>query len=196
MSTEPKKKLGLARRLLPAVTAVICLPALAPIASAASHMTKDQHTGLLSWQAEKGGFSLSLQQLRPDNISAMYEGMGASQTVVKRIAAYCVFGTDAKNLGSAPISYNVASWRAITPDGVHHRLRTKVGWQKIWKKLGVDYGLTIFPAAQTFQPGDWGEGFTTIKLPPETKFNLSYTWSEHGKTYKGTMVGLQCAADR
>jgi hypothetical protein len=176
-------------------TSVTCLAILvaAPLASAATQTTKNQITGLLTWHAEQAGFRLSLQQLTPDNVTAMYESMGASPAVVTEIASYCVFGTDARNLAHEPVMYDVANWRAVTPDGVEHKLQSKVDWLKIWKPLGVNYGFSIFPAAQTFQPGDWGEGFTTVKLPPLTKFNLIYTWSENGQTYKNQMDGLQCA---
>jgi hypothetical protein len=185
-------------RLKPTAAALLAtgFAVLSPAASAATQVARNPKTGLLTWKAAENGFSLTLQQLTSDNVRAIYEGMGASPAIVKRIAAYCVFGTDARNLSHRPISYNVTKWRAITGSGAKHRLRSKIGWQKIWKPLGVDYGFTIFPAKQTFEPGDWGEGFTTIKLPPGTSFDLIYRWSEHGKTYTGNLHGVRCAADR
>lgn len=191
---QPKSQRGFGPKKVPAI--FLGLLVMSPLAWSATRTTKDQQTGLLTWQAEQAGFSLTLQQLTPNNVSALYEGMGASLAIVKRIAAYCVFGTDARNLSHKPITYNVANWRVVTAKGVQHRLRSKAGWQKIWKPLGLNYGFTIFPAAQTFEPGDWAEGFTTVKLPPDTRFNLIYTWSEHGKTHKGTLDGLQCASNK
>ncbi|MDE8346750.1 MAG: hypothetical protein POH28_11345 [Acidocella sp.] len=184
-------------RIGPQIIPIFCVGLLTTVPSAwgAPHTTKNQQTGLVTWQSEEAGFSLSLKQLTPDNVSALYESMGASQGIVKGVAAYCVFETDARNLSHVPITYNVTNWRAVTADGVEHPLQTKIGWQKIWKVLGVNYGLTIFPAAQTFQPGDWGEGFTTVKLPPKTKFDLTYTWSENGQIHKSQLVGLQCASN-
>ncbi len=64
-------------------------------------------------------------------MTAMYESMGASLAVVTEIASYCVFGTDARNLAHEPVMYDVANWRAVTPDGVEHKLQSKVDWLKI-----------------------------------------------------------------
>lgn len=167
---------------------------LSPPVSAATQVTRNPKTGLLTWKVDENGFALSLQQLTVDDVRAIYEGMGASPAIVNRIAAYCVFGTDARNLSHRPIRYDVTRWRAVTASGVKHRLRSKIGWQRIWKPLGVDYGFTIFPAKQTFEPGDWGEGFTTVKLPPGTRFDLIYRWKKQGKTHRGELHGVRCMA--
>ncbi|MDD2876890.1 MAG: hypothetical protein PHT60_04775 [Acidiphilium sp.] len=169
---------------------------LEPMAIAATITNKNPKTGLDTWKNQKGGFSLSLQQLTPNNVRAMYEAMGAKPVVVNRIAAYCVFGTEAQNQSHRPVRYDVSTWRAVTADGKLHHLRSKTGWQKIWKTDGVDYGFSILPAQQTFQPGDWGEGFTTVKLPHGTKFTLVYHWSEGGKIRTGALTNVRCAADR
>jgi len=175
--------------------AIALLASISPAsnADAATISHRNPKSGLMTWTNVKDGFSLSLQQLTPDNVRAIYEGMGASSANVDRIAGYCVFGTDARNNAKSPIKYNVATWRAVTADHTRHRLRSKRGWQRIWSAEGVDYGFTIFPAQQTFQPGDWGEGFTTIKLKPGTRFNLLYHWIDHGHIHTATLRHLQCA---
>ncbi len=166
---------------------------VAASANAATISQRDPKSGLLTWTNTQDGFSLSLQQLTPDNVRAIYEGMGASPANVDRIANYCVFGTDARDNAGSAITYDVATWRAVTRNHIRHRLRSKRGWQRIWRAQGVDYGFSIFPAQQTFQPGDWGEGFTTIKLKPGTRFNLIYHWTDHGHTHTATLRHVQCA---
>ncbi len=165
-------------------------------ADAATISHRNPKSGLMTWTNVKDGFSMSLQQLTPDNVRAIYEGMGASPANVDRIAGYCVFGTDARNNAKSSITYNVGTWRAVTTDHARYRLRSKRSWQRIWRAAGVDYGYTIFPAQQTFQPGDWGEGFTTIKLKPGTRFNLLYHWTDHGHTHTATLRHLRCSENK
>ena len=149
--------------------------------------------GLSNWQSQNTPFSLQLLQLMPDNVRAVYDNKGFPPALVAQMASYCVFGTVARNLSDAPLSYDVADWRAVTADGVRHKLRTKTQWLKIWHRYGVDFGWSILPAAQTFQPGDWGQGFTTVKLPRDTRFDLDYSWSQNGKTHHAVLKGVQCA---
>lgn len=149
--------------------------------------------GLSNWQSEGNPFSLQLLQLMPDNVRAVYDNKGFPAPLVAEMASYCVFGTVARNLSDKPLSYDVAEWRAVTADGVRHKLRTKTQWLKIWHRYGVDFGWSILPAAQTFEPGDWGQGFTTVKLPRDTRFDLDYSWSQNGKTFHATLKGVQCA---
>ena len=149
--------------------------------------------GLSNWQSQHSPFSLQLLQLMPDNVRAVYDNKGFPPPLVAEMASYCVFGTVARNLSDAPLSYNVADWRAGTADGARHQLRTKTQWLEIWRRYGVDFGWSILPAAQTFEPGDWGQGFTTVKLPRETRFDLHYSWRQNGKTFHAVLKGVQGA---
>ncbi len=170
------------------------LPLFAASAAAAGTLkSTSPDNGLSNWQSQGTAFSLQLLQLMPDNVRAVYDNKGFPPALVAQMASYCVFGTVARNLADAPLSYNVADWRAVTSDGVRHKLRTKTQWLQIWRRYGVDFGWSILPAAQTFEPGDWGQGFTTVKLARDTRFDLDYSWRQHGKTFHATLKGVQCA---
>jgi hypothetical protein len=177
-----------------------CLLALllAPAALHAAELTqnRDPDTGLLAWKKVDHGFSLELIQLLPDYVAALYSSRGLPPAVVDSIRSYCVFGTVAQNQSGGALSYRVADWRYVTEDGKQHRLKTKPEWVAEWKQLGSDFGWSILPAAMSFDTGDWAQGFTTVRLPPGTRFNLIYSWSHHGKRYTGKMDKLACAPEQ
>lgn len=147
-----------------------------------------------AWSNLKHGFTLELLQLSPDNVRAFYDNMGYPHRAIAAIAHVCVLGTSIHNRAKAPITYDVASWRAITPDGQQHPLITKTDWLARWKALGIGADWSILPVQQTLQPGDWAQGFTTVDLPRGTRFKLVYSWREHGTQHQATLAGPQCAA--
>jgi hypothetical protein len=51
----------------------------------------------------------------------------------------------------------------------------------------------LLPDDQSFAPGDWSQGFTTLPLMPDETFNLHYSWTLEGKTYEATIKELRCA---
>ena len=63
----------------------------------------------------------------------------------------------------------------------------------IFPMEGVSFRWSILPDDQTFEPGDWSQGFTTIPLPPGSSINLIYTWRHQGENHTGTLEGLRCA---
>jgi hypothetical protein len=156
---------------------------------------QDPNSGLYSWKVIDRGFSLELVQLPPDFIRAVYASRELPPAMIEEVASYCAFGTIARNETKSPVSYRVADWRAVTPDGKRHRLRTKTEWLKHWQKMGVDFSFSILPDAMTFDEGDWAQGFTTIRIPHGTHFDLIYTWRQHGKTFSGKLSNLVCTSD-
>jgi len=179
----------------------ILLWALTPLlfasaAVAGTVQNTNPNNGLSNWQSEGTPFSLQLLQLMPDTVRAIYSNKGFPPDLVEEMASYCTFGTVIRNLADTPISYDVGDWRAVTADGVRHRPRTKTEWLKIWKSRGVNYGWSILPAAQTLQVGDWGQGFTTVKLPRNTRFDFDYSWRQDGKTFHATLEGVQCPPEQ
>lgn len=154
---------------------------------------RDPETGLYAWKKHDRGFSLELIQILPDYVAAVYSSRGLPRAVVDGMRDYCVFGTVAQNQSGGALSYRVADWRYVTPDGRRHRIRTKPEWIAEWKKQGADFGWSILPAAITFDVGDWAQGFTTVRLPPGARFDLLYSWRHHGKRYTGKMPNLVCA---
>ena len=173
-----------------AVVLLLCLP-LAAVADVTSQ--EDPDTGLLSWHVKDNGFDMQLLQVLPDYVRAVYESRGLPQAIIDSMDGYCVFGTILRNRSDAPIRYDVADWRYITPDGKSHGVKTKDEWVAQWRKLGVPFAWSILPTEQTFQPGDWGQGFTTVKLPHDSTFHLRYSWSQHGETHTGTIEDMRCA---
>ena len=181
------------------ISALCSFPVLlltAATAMAGTVKSTNPNNGLSNWQSEGTPFSLQLLQLMPDNVRAVYSNKGFPPALVEDMAGYCMFGSVIRNLADEPVSYDVADWRAITADGVRHPLRTKTEWLKIWQSQGVDFGWSILPAAQTLEVGDWGQGFSTVKLPHGTRFDLDYSWRQHGKTFHSILEGLQCAPEQ
>jgi hypothetical protein len=176
---------------------VLALAMWMGIASGAGAAEVQQHrdadSGLLSWSVEEPGLSLQLVQMLPDYVAAVYSSRGLPTTVLESIAAYCVFGTIVTNTSTTQVSYRVADWRYLTPDGREHRIKTKTQWLDEWKQMGVAYRWSILPDDQTFEPGDWSQGFTTIALPPDSVLTLVYSWSYQNETHEGRIEGLRCA---
>jgi len=131
----------------------------------------DPDTGLLSWQVREPGFSMQLLQVLPDYVRATYSARGLPPDIVEAVAAYCVFGTIVTNDSQQQLSYRIADWRYVTPDGKAHALKTKTQWVSEWEDQGVAFRWSILPDDQTFEPGDWSQGFTTVLLPPGRDFN-------------------------
>jgi hypothetical protein len=154
---------------------------------------QDPVTGLITWKVQEPGFSLQLIQLLPDYVTAVYSARGLPPSLVKTMASHCVFGTIIKNESGEQLSYRVADWRYVTADGKAHPIKTKTEWVKEWKDQGVSFRWSILPDDQTFEPGDWSQGFTTIALPPDSPFDLIYTWRHQSENRKGTLEGLRCA---
>lgn len=174
---------------------LLCPSLFLAVPSGAAEQTRirDPETGLLAWKKVDNGFSLELIQLLPQYVAAVYSSRNLPPAVVDSMRDYCVFGSVAQNQSGGTLDYRVADWHARTPDGTQHPLKTKPEWVAEWHVLGADFGWSILPAAMTFDIGDWAQGFTTVRLPPGTPFDLIYSWSHHGKRYRSTMENLVCA---
>ena len=157
---------------------------------------QDPETGLITWKIQEPGLSLQFIQLMPDYVTAIYSARGLPPSLVKTMASYCVFGTIIKNESDAQLSYRVADWRYVTADGKANPIKTKSEWVKEWRDQGVSFRWSILPDDQTFESGDWSQGFTTIPLPPESLIDLKYTWRHQGEDHEGTLQGLQCAPEK
>jgi hypothetical protein len=161
--------------------------------SATVEIFTEGNSKLLAWKAQHPGFSLQLIQLLPDYVRAVYSARGLPKEVVELMAGYCIFGTIIKNESGAELAYRVADWRYVTGDGQAHPVKTKTQWLEEWQKLGVAFRWSLLPDDQRFAPGDWSQGFTTLPLPPDTSFDLHYSWTLEGKTHEATIEELRCA---
>jgi hypothetical protein len=155
----------------------------------------DPDSGLSTWRVEDAAFGIELIQLLPDFVRAVFEAKGLPAEVIDAVGGYCAFGTIVRNRSAAPLSYNVADWRYVTADGVAHVGKTKSEWVSEWRGQGIAFRWTLLPEAQTFQVGDWGQGFTTVRLPPGTRFDLYYGWSQDGEVVQHVIKDMQCASE-
>jgi hypothetical protein len=153
----------------------------------------DPETGLMTWKAGQQAFSIELIQIVHDYVRAVYATRRLPDEVIESVTEYCVFGTIVRNESDKPLAYRVADWRYVTPDGAQHRLKTKSQWVQEWRELGIAFRWSMLPDDQTFEVGDWGQGFTTVALEPGDTFDLLYSWSQNDKTYHGKITGLRCA---
>jgi len=169
----------------------LCL--LLPLQADAAAQQVSPETGLLSWKAGGQAFAIELIQVLPDYVRAVYAARGLPQKIIDDVSSYCVFGTIIRNTTAVPLSYRVADWRYTTPDGIRHRLKTKSEWVQEWRDMGVAFRWSMLADEQTFAEGDWVQGFTTVKLSPGSRFDLEYSWSQHGRQYVETIEGVRCA---
>jgi len=180
---------------LPTITLALLM--LTHIAIAANiSAQKNEDSGLYSWVAESEGFSIELIQLLPDFIRAIYMSHEFPDAEVDEIAGYCVFGTIIKNTSEQQLDYDVATWYYTDKHGNNRPVKTKTQWLEQWRKAGVTFSWTLLPDKGTFYQGDWQQGFTTIKLPRESEFSLTYKWSINGIEHTDIFEGLRCAPEQ
>jgi hypothetical protein len=157
---------------------------------------KNEDSGLYSWVAESEGFSIELIQLLPDFVRAIYMSHDFPDAEVDEIAGYCVFGTIIKNTSQQQLDYDVSNWYYTDTHGKNHPVKTKTQWLDQWRKAGVTFSWTLLPDKGTFYQGDWQQGFTTIKLPRDSNFSLTYKWSINGMEHTDIFEGLRCAPEQ
>jgi hypothetical protein len=173
---------------------IICLCLLhTQVQAAEVSIHKNSESGLLTWTSKDIGFSIELIQLIPDFVRAVYSRHGLPADEVERIASYCVFGTIIQNTAQQPLSYRVSNWRYVDKNGKSYPVKTKAQWLEEWRKAGITFAWTLLPESGDFGIGDWQQGFTTIQLGRNEKFDLIYTWTLDGKKHRGTIKNMSCA---
>ncbi|VAW52672.1 hypothetical protein MNBD_GAMMA06-1181 [hydrothermal vent metagenome] len=170
------------------------------VSVAGSRVQKNESSGLLSWTAEEDGFYIELIQLLPDFVRAIYAKHNFPKKEVKRIAAYCVFGTIIKNTSGKKLTYRVANWRYKSKEknlqsSKFLAVKTKTQWLAEWEKSGIIFSWTLLPDIGEFYVGDWQQGFTTIKLPRKAEFDFIYKWEVDGMPHTGTIKNMSCASE-
>lgn len=179
------------------ISVIAMLLATTALYAADVSVHKNKVSGLLTWTAKDDGFSIELIQLLPDFIRAIYAKHNFPEQEVERAAAYCMFGTIIKNTSEQHLSYRVADWRYRTKDGegghgIELPVKTKTQWLEEWKKAGIMFSWTLLPDTGEFSVGDWQQGFTAIKLPRDSTFDLIYKWSLDGVEHMGVLENLEC----
>ena len=156
---------------------------------------KNENSGLLTWTMKDEGFKIELIQLLPDFIRAIYAKHNFPEEEVERAASYCVFGTILKNTSDQQLSYRVSDWRYRTKDGETYPVKTKTQWLEEWRKAGITFSWTLLPDSGEFSVGDWQQGFTTIRLPRETVFDIIFKWQLDGAAHTGILEDIKCAPE-
>ena len=173
---------------------IICLCLLLTQVQAAEvTVQKNNASGLLTWTSKDDGFSIELIQLLPDFVRAVYGKYGLPDDEVERIAAYCDFGTIIQNTSQQQLSYRVSDWRYIDKNGKAYPVKTKAQWLEEWRKAGITFAWTLLPGNGDFGIGDWQQGFTTIQIDRNEKFDLVYTWTLDGIKHQGKIENMSCA---
>lgn len=152
---------------------------------------KNKDSGLLTWTSDENGFSIDLIQLLPDFVRAIYAKHDFPNYELERIANYCVFGTIIKNTSNQVMSYKVSNWKYVANEKTYD-VKTKTQWLDEWRKVGITFSWTLLPDSGVFEVGDWQQGFTTIELPRNTKFDLTIKWDIDGQQYNNTLEGIIC----
>ncbi len=150
-------------------------------------------SGLVTWISKDNGFSIELIQLIPDFVRAIYSNHGFPPEEVERIADYCIFGSIIQNTSQQHLSYRVADWRYIDKNGKTYPVKTKAQWLEEWRKVGINFSWTLLPESGDFGVGDWQQGFTTIQLDRNEKFDFIYTWTLDGIQHQGIIENMSCA---
>jgi len=154
---------------------------------------KNDASGLLTWTVKDNGFSIELIQLNPDFVRAVYGKHEFPADERERIAGYCVFGSIIQNTSQQQLSYRVADWRYVDKNGKSYPVKTKAQWLEEWRKVGITFAWTLLPESGDFGIGDWQQGFTTIQIDRNEKFDLIYTWTLDGEKHQGTIENMSCA---
>lgn len=150
-------------------------------------------TGLPRWIIDGDNVRIELVPLTREYTQAVLSSRGLPRNVIESIADYCTFGTIIRNGTDAILANRLADWRYITADGIRHPPKTKSEWVSEWQKQGVTFRWLLMAENQVYAPADWGQGFTTVKLPPETDFDLEYSWELGGAIHTGTVKDMKCA---
>jgi hypothetical protein len=177
------------------LSVIFCLYLLhTQVQAAEVTVQKNSASGLLTWTSKDDGFSIQLIQLLPDFVRAVYDKHGLPADQVERIAAYCDFGTIIQNTSQQQLSYRVSDWRYIDKNGNAYPVKTKEQWLEEWRKAGITFAWTLLPGSGDFGIGDWQQGFTTIKIGRNEKFDLVYTWTLDGTKHQGKIENMSCAS--
>jgi hypothetical protein len=175
--------------------ALLALSLLALNAVAGTERRVSPSGASTAWVSTGQPFAIELIPVAPDSVRAMYARKDFPKSLQETVAAFCVLGTVIRNETAAALSYDTNDWRYTARGGKPQRPRNKDEWLALWREHGVDFSYSLLPTAQTFEPGDWAQGLTTLQLPRGTVFDLSYTWTQQGKRFSATLEGVKCASD-
>ena len=162
--------------------------------------SRDQASGLVSWEWQHARVKVKLVQRLPDQTRAFFQARGFTSVEADRIARACIFQTIFRNEGQAPVDFDLDDWR-LTHAGHRRSLWTRQRWAAFWRKRGTGQAQRIalrwslLPTRQHFEPGDYNWGMTSFGLPPGERFDLHLKIRVAGEPISGKIARIACATD-
>ncbi len=166
--------------------------------------TIEEQTGLESWVWEGKDNAITFNQRLPDQSRAYFQGRGFRPGDAELIGRDRVFQAIIHNRSeaSAPMRLDLAEWLVETADARPRPMRLEADWQRVWERREVSqpariaFRWSLFPTRQIFEPGDWNMGMVTMKLAPESRFDLEVIWHQGEELRRVRFEGMRCAPDR
>lgn len=175
--------------------------------AAAAEVTRsvDPHTQLAGWKLVHGNFVAELIQRLPAQTRGFFEARGFTPGVAARIGAFCVMQTIVRNVArtddAGAFTVRLSQWRVVH-SGQEVAVDDKHRWLEDWsgkvvsEAARVAFRWALFPAEQTFAPGDYGWGMTMLAVPPGGTADVMLVWTDDNGRHSGWIRGLVCAQER
>ena len=158
----------------------------------AGERRENQQTGLWIYSNEQEGFSIELIQLHGEFVRAVFGSKGFTPEMLEHLDEYCFYGTVVRNTSGRAVGMKVRDWFTRTADGQNQPLKTKTDWIEDWAKAGVPFKWLMLGDDVTFAPDDWLQGFSSVKLPRGSHFDLHYSWILEGKRREAILDDIEC----
>jgi hypothetical protein len=158
----------------------------------ASERRENHQTGLWIYSNNQDGFSIELIQLHGEYITAVFGSRGFTPEMLDRLGEYCFYGTVVRNTSGRTIGMKVRDWFARTTDGQNQPLKTKSDWIEDWTKAGVPFKWLMLGDDVTFAPDDWLQGYSSVRLPRGSHFDLHYSWTLEGQRHDAILENIEC----
>ncbi len=175
--------------------------------AAAAEVTRsvDPLTELAGWKLVHGNFVVELIQRLPAQTRGFFEARGFTADVAARIGAFCVMQTIVRNVAktydAGAFTVRLSDWRVVHAGDVV-AVDDKHRWLEDWRGEAVSeaarvaFRWALFPAEQTFAPGDYGWGMTLLGVPPGATADVMMVWTDDNGRHSDWIRGLVCAQER
>ena len=169
--------------------------------SAEVHKSKENETGLDTWEWRKAGISIQFIQRLPDQTRAFFQARGFSSADSDRIANTCVFQIIFRNDGEQSLTYNLNEWKVIVQNSPYPIL-TREHWDTVWQQSEasqaaiIAFRWALLPTRQQFEPGDYNWGMTSFGAPSGETFDLDLVLLHNDELITSTVTDLICAIDQ
>ncbi|MCB1864928.1 MAG: hypothetical protein KDG50_05825 [Chromatiales bacterium] len=183
----PRARNRFARRV---TAALLCAGAC--VSATGAERRLNTQTNTWNWTQVADGFSIELVQLHGDYVSAVFGSKGFTEAMLDELGRYCYYGTIVRNVSDEAIHMRVADWFARTADGRDVPLKTKADWIADWAAAGVPFKWLMLADDVTFEKNDWIQGFSSVQLPRDAKFDFHYVWHVEGQRHEAVINDVEC----